>query len=240
MKIKLVFKVKSKEIKADIKRTMVSYLKHSIESYDKKMFKEIYKNNKMKKFTFSLYLPGCQKQGDITSLSNDLIILELSSGDEVLMMNMYYALSQMRNINYPMGNTFMMLDNMDVFNSKKNKAKKISIKMKSPLVIRDRKDNKDKYYTVSDEEFEEKFKENIKNELEGLNLDCNPVISIQPLKAKMIVDKTFNIMVPASTGYFLLTADEDTLTALQNYGIGSRRGEGFGYFEVIKDAFKCE
>lgn len=44
-----------------------------------------------------------------------------------------------------------------------------------------------------------------------------------------------NLNLPASYGKFLLHADAKLLNYIYKTGIGSRRSEGFGMFEIIRD-----
>lgn len=235
MQIKAVFKIDSLCFKADLRRTMVSYLKNAIQQYDENIYGEIYNHNKIKEFTFSLYLPGVQRKGDVISLSKDLIIWEIRTNNDSLGINFYNALLKAKGNPYPFGTTNIRCTKANIYFTKDCNAETIIVRFKSPLVIRKRIGKKDNYYTVLDHDFTEKFKEIVHYQIKSLGYEQDESLNIKVIEGKRIMDQTFGLVIPGSTGVYLISGKRETLNLLNKVGAGSRRGEGFGMFDILTE-----
>ena len=60
-------------------------------------------------------------------------------------------------------------------------------------------------------------------------------LSIQKIKCDTVVKKTFGTCISCSKGIFQISAKPETLDFLYKSGVGSRRSEGFGMFDVIME-----
>jgi CRISPR-associated endoribonuclease Cas6 len=111
------------------------------------------------------------------------------------------------------------------------------VKFASPLVLRehDRERNKDRYITVEDDDFAEYFQKIVFNELEMLGYGgyLAKNLSIEPLKARKIFVKAFDMNVDVSIGMFKLSGNREALQLLHDAGAGSRRSQGFGLFNIV-------
>lgn len=233
MRVKIVFNVASLCFKADVKRTMVSYLKNALQSYDESLFQEVYGGNKIKKFTFSLYLPGIHRDCENLSLKQNFIIWEIGTNDPALGINIYNALLKVKNLSYPMGTTTIKCEKISISTIKTYTAKNIIIRFKSPLVIRERVEKRDSYYTMKDEEFRTKFKDIVNYQLEALGYEKDDSIDIKMIDGSFVMDQAFGLMIPSSIGTYMLSGKKETMDLLSKIGAGSRRGEGFGMFDVL-------
>ncbi len=52
MRLKLQFELENNILDIQYRKSIISYIKHSIQEYDKDLFEEMYKDNNMKTFTF--------------------------------------------------------------------------------------------------------------------------------------------------------------------------------------------
>ena len=95
-------------------------------------------------------------------------------------------------------------------------------------------DNSDIYYTYGMDGFEDALKDNIRIFVEKIGLDVSvDEFSIQVIKGKKLVVPVFGRNTDASLGIYKLTGSIELLNILHMAGIGSRRSEGHGKFEII-------
>ena len=104
--------------------------------------------------------------------------------------------------------------------------------MLSPLCIREhnREENKDSYYSVASDSFEDKANEIIKEQLIESGFDDERVtgFSIQPINSKKTVVFHYGNYIECSLGEFVLNGDKAIINYLLLSGIGSRKSAGFG------------
>ncbi len=108
--------------------------------------------------------------------------------------------------------------------------------MQSPLIVRrhNSEDNSDIYYTCEMEGFEKALKENIDIFLNRMGMDAvTENFSIQVIKGKKVVVPVFARNTDASLGVYKLTGSCQLLNILYLAGLGVRRSEGKGKFQVI-------
>lgn len=85
-----------------------------------------------------------------------------------------------------------------------------------------------------DTEFEKTLKENIEFMLKKLNVPISTDgFSIVPVKGKKVVQNVFGHMIDANIGIYKLKGTPELLNYLYQAGMGSRRSEGHGKFEII-------
>ena len=112
----------------------------------------------------------------------------------------------------------------------------IVIRMQSSLIVRrhNSEDNSDIYYTCETEGFGKALKENVEIFLEKMGLDVSAEdFSIQLIKGKKVVVPVFGRNTDSSIGIFKLTGSCRLLNILYLAGMGARRSEGHGKFELI-------
>ena len=140
-----------------------------------------------------------------------------------------------KNKKYPVGSNNIMSTKIVVSRTNPVRASMILVKTKSPLIFKHRTKDGYEHCSVEEANFSEFAKDNINSELSMLNENVDNTIEIIPLKAHKVYDKIFDMTFPASVGTFILKARPDTLTKLLRYGIGGRRGEGYGMIELITE-----
>ena len=60
-------------------------------------------------------------------------------------------------------------------------------------------------------------------------------VKIEPVKARKTVVNTFQNKITANVGIFRLKGDLQILNLLYALGVGSRRSQGYGCFEVVSE-----
>ena len=252
MRINLNFELENNIISKEYRLTIISFIKNALEKKYKNTYDAIYNNNtKMKAFTFGVFLPDAKINNDNIELSSRYINVTFSVFDNQLFIELYNSFNNMLNQKYPKDeNTksqmIMTLKKITMQNEKPIKQNKILIKFLSPLVLRNhnRETNKDIYVTFKDDNFNSILNQSVERlakefdfessqiKLIPLNLtDGNGNIIQEESKTTVVLFKEFLINV--SYGKFCLEGDINLLNNLYKTGIGSRRSEGFGLFEVL-------
>lgn len=236
MKLTLVFKLDNDTLTNHYHDFLMSYFKHALSKEYKDDFEGLYMSgNKIKPFTFSTYIPQIQHQeGFIISPNKELKVF-FSSSDYHFMMILYNAL--LLNKGYKMtvkpnnkiALTRLSLDYLPII-----EKTSIHIKMMSPLLIRVHQEdtNKDNYLSVQDEDFIEQMQINLAYLCGQFSLSTEG-LKIIPIKTKKVVVSIMNQKYDATLGEFVIEGTTETLNNLYKIGIGSRRSEGFGMFEVL-------
>lgn len=135
-----------------------------------------------------------------------------------------------------MNGNFMKLVSVSLQNLPDIKDTEIIVKMQSSLIARrhDSETNTDMYYTYDQEDFSDVIHENVKFFIEKLGVSVSTKgFSITPVKAKKVVVPVFGRNIDSSVGIFKLSGSPELLNILQLAGMGARRSEGHGKFEIL-------
>jgi len=240
MRMKLQFELQNRTLDLDYRRMLLSFLKKSLEENDKNFFEEMYgKNPKTKRFTFSAHLSQAKYMEDRVLLKEPQFGMRFSTADYGTFVRFYNALLRQKNIAFPVKH-HNVLNLLRIFleNETAINTEELFISLCSPLVVREhlREANKDNYYIHSDENFHACLKTIIKNDIKGHELLTESMVDdmeIEPVSGKFVLVKAFGSRIPASLGKFRLKGDKRLLKHLFDSGIGSRRGEGFGMFNLM-------
>ena len=209
--IKLEFLLEEPEIPAEVDRLLLSFLKASVEKYSPELFGKLY----------------TKKQS---------VMKTYSDADMGELFEFFNAFQLMRNIEYSMGGNSMKLREVKAKKIPEIKESELIIKMQSSLLARkhDPENNTDIYYTCEDPEFSDTLKDNLKFFLNKIgwdeDVDC---FSIVPVKGKKIVAKVWGRPTNASIGIYKLQGTPRLLDFLYSAGLGSRRSEGHGKWEIV-------
>ena len=105
----------------------------------------------------------------------------------------------------------------------------------SPLVIREhnREENTDRHITVCDEDFFDKFKENLKihfpsysNSIDDMEIDTSEM--------KKAVVLFYGLYIDVSLGVIEIKADNNLLNEMLISSVGSKNASGFGLLQLIE------
>lgn len=252
MRIKLHFELENNIIPLDYRIAILSFIKNSLEKNFKESYKEIYENKAiMKFFTFSVYLPKPQIERDKILLDRNYFRVDFSIYDNKQFIEFYNSFNSRINKKiekertYPLKDNKMKLKNITMANEKVINSERVRIKFLSPLVVRkheeitikEKRKGKDIYLDFNDNDFNEQLNYSVLRLIKDLKLsDMNKNIKLIHLDtAKKTVVNFKNIFINSSIGEYILSGDIELLNILYKTGIGSRRSEGFGMFEIIEE-----
>lgn len=235
---KLQFKLEAAFLPKEMDRLVVSFLKAATLNYDKELYDRLYDKSKsiIKQYTYSCYLPGAEFKENRIELGKKEFIIFFSDANQTELLQLFNAFQLMKFKKYPMRNNSMQLVSISMQKLEKIKDKEIIIKIQSPLIVRrhNSEDNSDIYYTCGMAGFEEALKDNIRIFIEKMDMDVSTEdFSIQTIKGKKVVVPVFGRNTDASIGIYKLSGSCRLLNILYLAGIGVRRSEGHGKFEII-------
>ena len=253
MRIKLHFELENNIIPKDYRILILSFIKNNLEKNFNESYKEIYgEKPTVKFFTFSVYLPKPKIEKEKIELDRNYFNVLFSIYDNKQFIEFYNSFNSMiiKNENkensYPLKNNKMELKNITMVNEKIISSNRAVIKFLSPLVLRNHKEitiNKkrkgaDIYFDFNDSDFNEQINYSVTRLIKDLKLnEVNSNIKLKPYNnlARKTVVSFKNILINSSIGEYILEGDSELLNILYKTGIGSRRSEGFGMFEIIEE-----
>lgn len=254
MRIKLHFELENNIIPKDYRILILSFIKNNLEKNFNESYKEIYgEKPTVKFFTFSVYLPKPKIEKEKIELDRNYFNVLFSIYDNKQFIEFYNSFNSMINKekenkenSYPLKNNKMELKNITMVNEKNIMSNRVRIKFLSPLVLRNHKEKiinkkrkgKDIYFDFNDSDFNEQINYSVSRLIKDLKLNgVNLNIKLKPYNnlARKTVVSFKNILINSSIGEYILEGDSELLNILYKTGIGSRRSEGFGMFEVIEE-----
>jgi CRISPR-associated endoribonuclease Cas6 len=215
----------------------MSYFKAAYEKEYVEDFKDSYDgSNDPHPFSFAVYIKDLAHEDDniITPLNE--IKMVISSNDYTLINLLYNSLLLNRKKKMSIKpNNKIWLERLSLRHLEEIDKEEVKIKMLSPLLIRvrDASQNKDYYKTIEDEGYVNDLNFNLKFQSNLFKLNQEN-LEIIPLKTKKVVVPLMKVRYDATIGTFLLKGSKETINTLYKIGIGSRRSEGFGLFEIVK------
>lgn len=106
------------------------------------------------------------------------------------------------------------------------------------LVVRDhsRETNRDKYYVIGEEQFEEKARQSLMRQAmeAGFPKRLAEEIKFHPVSGKKVVSRLYGIMIDVSAITFIVEADSMILQYFYQAGASSRTAIGYGLCSIIE------
>lgn len=234
MKINLQFQLKNNKLPIDYRRVILSFFKKALsEIADGKYYEKYYFKPERRNFSFAVNLPNPKFSKSEITLGKNEFRITFSTSDKMTGFVFMSAFIKQKGNNFsaPLGNVFT-LTNISQIGDKTASSSTALVKMLSPLCIREhnRGKNKDSYYSVASDNFEEYANKIIQEQLIESGFDDERVkgFSIKPLNSKKTVVFHYGNYIECSLGEFVLNGDKAIINYLLQSGIGSRKSAGFG------------
>ena len=231
------FELKDKIIKSDYRGTFVSYFKNAIYNYmDGHFYKEPYDSgSKNKDLCWSVRLNNPQFDGEVVYLEGTDIDMTIKTENQQIAHIYFSAILNMKNSPFNIGNNNQItLKSIRLVRDHDIVGDFGVFKILSPICIRlhNRETNKDKYLAYGDEEFENEFKNKIKEDMGFFDEEVDSLI-FNFSNLKKIIIPIYGITIPVTIGTFFVQGDNKVLNHIKNNGIGSRRNSGMGLIESL-------
>lgn len=236
--LKLTFQTENNILPRELDRLIISFFKAAAENYSQEFFNCLYDKSKsiLKTFTYSCYLPGAHFQEENIVLSQNRFCVFFSDVNLGQLIQFLNAFKLMKFKKYSMNQNSMNLISIQTQKRDKITDSEIVVKMQGALLVRRHcsEDNTDVYYSYQDSEFSKVLKENVEIFLEklGMNLSTDG-FSIEVVKGKKVVVPVFGRNTDASLGVYKIKGNPELLNVLYLSGMGVRRSEGHGKFEIV-------
>ncbi len=236
MRIKLFFELENNILDVQYRKSIISWIKHAIQDYDENLFQEIYHGNQKKTFSWASILskPVFEKENVILQDNQFSVVFSAYNYSHAL--HLYNSFLKQKFQKYSLNKNSMTLINISMIPEKQIITDTITVKMSSPLIVRNhsRETLKDMYYAYDREEFQEYIRINIREQLEAEKLDASLLqdFEIQTVQAKKIVIPVYEKMIECSIGTFSIRGNMKLLDYLYKGGIGAKKAMGFGLFEI--------
>lgn len=241
MRFKVELLLKDKVIPKDKNRIFLSLIKNNYMSYDKGYYEGLYEDipNKMKNFTFSLYMPNCVFMRDEIIIPGKKIIMNFSTNDMKDGIMFYNSFLKNKNKCYPIKDNSLMINKIHLNSEKTVMDNQVEFITMSPISVREHKgDNKKTWYhSLNNEKGQEILLNNLKIQLlnefgESRILDFKE-IEIEVLTNKEVKVKNYDIEVLGNICRLKVKAKPYILDYLYKAGMGSQRSSGFGMIDLI-------
>ncbi|NLC16529.1 MAG: CRISPR-associated endoribonuclease Cas6 [Clostridiales bacterium] len=242
MRLELNFFAPNGVMPVDYRPYFMSYIKSALSKNFKPIFDHVYDKAepKSKSFTFAVVFKNSKIVNDVIRFDDCRFKLLITSFDHSLILYLYNSFVKERNTKKRFNDDFeIQLKRLFLAPHPIIKQNQIRIKFLSPLLVRvhDAQDNQDRYLTYMDEGFNAQLNQITQRMLQDNKIDCpNPTIDLRPYQAKTTVVKNMGMAFCANIGEYILSGDTDILNILLKGGMGSRRGQGFGMFYVVKQS----
>lgn len=239
MKLKIVCELTNETIPLDYRRKIVMLMKTGLSESNPTLFQELYSGNKLKEYTFSVYFKNALFEKEMIQVKSKEFIINFSTGNAELAVNFYNAFMSLR------GKALRFTDenqvkvrSVAIVPQIMNNEGRIFGMIKSPIICREHnlETQKDWFYTVEDEEFENVLKNNLIYQLKPLFGDYVEAdireLQLDTRKLKKTVVRCYDRYLACTIGQFSLIGKPYLVNYFIENGLGSMTGIGFGMIEA--------
>lgn len=235
MRIELHYTIENMKIPMEFRRVIVSHHKKTMELYNKDIFKQLYEKGKEKDVVFSFFFSPIKFEKEHIILKDNRVKVLISIADEILGIHYLNAFLQNLNNELRFENNIITLKKVIRKKEKIIESNEVVFKITSPLIIRDKIDEKKSWYYFLDEKGIEILKRNLKRNLK----DKYPEkyiddIKIIPVMVKKVVTSYYGIKMQGTLGIIKVEGKKELLNYLYKSGaLSSRKSMGFGYLDIV-------
>jgi CRISPR-associated endoribonuclease Cas6 len=231
----------SEKIPKDKNRMILSLLKHNYSSYDENYYYELFEknSNKMKSYTFSVYMGKCEFLRESILIPSKKIILNFSAYDMKDGIMFYNSFLNNKGIKYHIKGNSLTINRINLIKEKPIMKNEVIFRSLSPISVREHNgDNKTTWYhTLNDKKGQEVFMNNLRYRLfnyfgQERKYDIEEV-DYQVITNKEVKVKHYGIEVLGNICKLKIKAKPYILDFLYKGGIGSQTGTGFGMVDLI-------
>lgn len=238
MRLKLKFDLRHETLDSDYRPVILSFIKNALCQDNVSFYQALYGEGTVQKlFAFAPYLPGPSFSGASLKVDKPNFEILFTTPDYPLFIGLYNAFLKQKFKPFPLKfDNFMTLKSIVMLPEQVIDKDSVMIKLLSPLVVRQhsKESNQDKYLIFNQENFESAWRDTLYPLLTLIKASGDiQDLTIKPLQCKKVVVKAFEQNIDATLGTFQLNGDRSLLNYLFSLGMGSRRSQGFGVFDVI-------
>lgn len=228
------------KLDVDYRMGVVSFIKEAVSNHNRTLFSLLFesKNPIVKPYTFSVTFGDSVRMQDGKIVFESPVVFKFGSNCPEIIAMVYNHI--IANKDGPLHKKFK-LEHIDILTPKKISKDNALFRTLSPVVVRSHI-NKDHSYCPKsvnfegDEKFDEAFRSNLGGQVKHLlKTDELGDIEFHPVKTRKLVVKHMGLSIPGFVGVFSLKARPEILNMVNQVGLGSRRSQGFGMLELVKE-----
>lgn len=238
MRFELIFGLEKEIIPIDYRSGILSYFKSTFEKSDETLYSSIYEKGVEKNITFSVFFKVKEFKKDCIILKDKDIKIVYSVEDTLLAIKIFNAFLDNLHQSYP----FYKENKIKLMKIVKKDEEKIEgdeviFKLLSPMIIREKLDEKKSWYYELDKKGIEVWKKNIKHSLSKKFPERYlEELEIEGISTKKTVIKFYKINMVGTLGVIKVKGKKEILNFLYKSGVStSRKSFGFGMVDIIKD-----
>ncbi len=232
MRFEVELMLDSTSINKDYRRNIVSVIKQCLSEED---FDEIYKERKLRSFTFSPFLQTDSFSKDKIILKDKKIKLFFSTDsmtDGWILINSFRG-KKNKELNF--GKSKVTIEKVGTLVEKEIEDEIILFKTMSPICIREQLDQTKSWYHDLDEKGIKILKKNIAHQLKyEFSKSLLEEVKIKPFKIKRTIITNYDIQYPVTLGTLIISGDKRILKKLYMSGLGSKTSLGLGMLEIVQ------
>lgn len=237
MRLKIECLSENNIVSTSYNRKILSFLKKSLELYDKDIKENYYGEPCEKDMSFSCFFPLQKIESDKISLKENNFKIFITFNSIVDGIHFYnsFVLAKNKRTKFILGDNSFSIKNITKINEKPILEDIAIFKTLSPIVIREKRENEKDWYHFLDEKGIKILKKNICYSLrEKFLLEELEKLEIIPIDIKKTVVNFYDIKFTVTKGTFAIKGNRKILEYFYKSGLGSRRSSGFGMLELIK------
>ena len=238
MRLKIECILEENFVCLDYRRSILSFIKKSLENYSEEIKKKYYDEYKAKDMTFACYFPIEKIENNQINLTNNIFAIFLSFDSIIDGVHFYNAfnIAKRNHIQFNLGKNIFQIKNIVKLQEKEIKEDKATFKTLSPIVIREQieeGEKKKEWFYELDEKGIEILKRNLCYSLKDkFSIKELEKIEIEVEKSKTSIISFYKIKFPATNGRITIKGDKKILNYFYRAGIGSKCPSGFGLLDL--------
>lgn len=243
MRLSLEFGIKYNFLPVEYRKIFISYCKKTLTLCNNgKYFEDYYKDTMEKPYTFAVNFKNPKFSKDKVHFEGNKLRMFFSVSNEnratgLIICNAFLNMRG-RQFKLPEGNE-MTLINVRKLDEKIITTERALLRTVagSSIIVKDHyvESNKDRYYTIEDDEYISKLEEKVKVQCEkaGYSQDEIDKIKVNNVDGRKVVTKNYNIYIDGTTGVFDISATPEILQFIYTVGVGSKRSAGYSFVDLV-------
>ncbi|WP_022819289.1 CRISPR-associated endoribonuclease Cas6 [Fusobacterium russii] len=223
-------------IPVDYRRKVLSFFKSVLEKNSLELKDKYYKENNLKDFTYSCYLPIKEIKDKKIYLSSNTFKIFFSTSEYNIFFDFYNSFQKSLLKDFNFAGYILNINSLTLVKEKKITTEEVVFKIISPIIVRDhnKENGKNWFYSLNETEGVEILKRNItsllKDKFEKNDID---ELEITPINIKKVISYYYNFKMEGNKGLIKIKAKKEILDYLYKAGFSSNRSAGYGYVDVV-------
>lgn len=237
MRIKIECTLKENIVTISYNRKILSFIKKSLELYDKDIEKNYYDQPKEKDMSFACYFPIEKIENNKIYLKENTFKIFFTFNSVVDGIHYYnsFVNSKNKKIEFKINENTFIVTKITKLQEKTIKDNTAIFQTLSPVVIKEKVTREKEWFHILDERGIKVLKKNIIYSLKEKFTDNKlENLEIIPIDIQKTIINFYDIKFPGTKGIFAIKGDKEILEYFYKSGIGSKKSSGFGMLELVK------